>query len=407
MNQKMISYDEALLRTLEQITPIGTETIHVLKATDRIVAEELHALVDSPSLDVSLKDGYAIQSTDIANASPTHPVLLRLLGVVAAGDLWEGKVTPGTAVRILSGAPIPLGAQAVVSEEFASDDGRIVKVTNHSEPKRNILCKGTDVTAGEEMIRPGIVLCPTMAGLLAASGHKHVLVRKRPRIAIIATGNEVIAPGTPMDEGKLYASNLITLSAWCQHFGMITSISVVRDLEEDIEKALSTSISDHDAILTSGGAWKGDRDLVVHLLERLGWKKVYHRVRIGPGKAIGFGLFEGKPVFCLPGGPPSNHMAFLQLALPGLHQLAGAQRTGIPTMMTRLDESISGQKDWTQFIHGHLEIREGLPRFRPIKQTSRLQMMAHTTGIAMIPEGTDFIPEGASLPIQVLSWPAP
>jgi len=400
----MISYDEALQRTLGEISPLMKENVEVAQAIGRIAADDTFALVDSPTINVSLKDGYAIRSEDIASATPDCPVVLELIGMATAGNHWDGEVHEGTAIRILSGAAVPPGAQAVVAEEFAQDDGRTVSVTNHSEPGRNILPKGNDVFAGQLILKEGSVLHPTIVGHLAAAGHATVSVRRQPKVSIIATGDEVVAPGNPLSEGKLYASNLVTLSAWCNHFGMKTTTSVIKDQEDSIRKELAERIQDHDAMITSGGAWKGDRDLVVGLLDCLGWQKIYHRVRIGPGKAIGFGLLEEKPVFCLPGGPPSNHMAFLQLALPGLQKLCGSANPGLPRVIAHLLETVHGIQSWTQFIHGNMEVSEHEMTFRPLKLRSRLQMMAQANAIAMIPEGIETIAEGTRIPVQVLNW---
>jgi molybdopterin molybdotransferase len=165
---------------------------------------------------------------------------------------------------------------------------------------------------------------------------------------------------------------------------------------------LSTCLEQFDAVLTSGGAWKGEHDLVVQILDALGWQKIYHRVRMGPGKAVGFGLFQNKPVFCLPGGPPSNHMAFVQLALPGLQKLAGEPQPGLPQASAVMDETISGQLDWTQFIHGRLVRENQRLLFRPLKYRSRLQEMAHTQAIARIPEGQKELSADSTLMVQVL-----
>jgi molybdopterin molybdotransferase len=154
--------------------------------------------------------------------------------------------------------------------------------------------------------------------------------------------------------------------------------------------------------LTSGGAWSGERDLVVHILDDLGWQKIYHRVRIGPGKAVGFGLYQDKPVFCLPGGPPSNHMAFLQLALPGLQKLGGEGGHGLPVVMVRMAESVHGQIDWTQFVHGRIKWSQAGLVFQPLKPKSRLQMMANADGIVAVPEGRAEIPAGELVRAQVM-----
>ena len=205
-----------------------------------------------------------------------------------------------------------------------------------------------------------------------------------------------------MGAGKLYASNLVTLAAWCTRYGFGVETFVARDDAELIHEKLVICLRDYDAVLTSGGAWSGERDLVVRLLDELGWEKVYHRVRIGPGKAVAFGLYAGKPVFCLPGGPPSNHMAFLQLALPGLRRMSGVREAGLPVRKMRMAESVSGQSDWTQFVHGRLEETSDLPLFYPLNPPSRLQMMSSADAIVKIPEGQTLIPQGHIVEGQVL-----
>jgi molybdopterin molybdotransferase len=396
-----ISFAEALAETLDHVSPLGSEEVDLAWTGGRVAAQDLAALVACPSMDASLKDGYAVHSADIAAASPQHPVQLRLGGLAAAGAAWTGTVQKGMAVRILTGAPIPCGADAVVSGEFTSLEGDIVTVVNDAEPGRNILRRGSDVAVGQRIVATGELLRPTQVGLLAAAGHGRLRVFRRPRVAIVSTGDEVVAPGNPLTEGKLYASNLVTLASWCAGYGMAVTTAVVPDSEDRLRAELLACLRDHDAILTSGGAWTSERDLVVHLLDELGWKKIYHGVRIGPGKAVGFGLWQGKPVFCLPGGPSSSHMAFLQLALPAHHRQEGRTQPGLPVQVAHLAQSIQGQKDWTQFVHGCLE-RSSRLVFHPLRIKSRLQEMAQMEALVQIPEGTDWLEAGTMLPVQVL-----
>jgi molybdopterin molybdotransferase len=398
----IISYSQAFALTLGNIQPNGAEQLGIIQCVGRIAAEDLFGRVDSPSLDVSLKDGYAIQSRDIVAACPQRPITLRLVGAVTAGGDWRGVVHSGEALRILSGAPLPDGADAVISEEFARRDGERVVATNDAHPGRNVLARGADVQRGQLLASKGECLSPPMIGLLAAAGHEKLAVVKRPRVAILATGDEVVAPGAPLPQGKLYASNLVTLAAWCARYGFEVQTGVVRDDEAAIRHNLLDCLDQCDVLLTSGGAWSGERDLVVRILDDLGWQKIYHRVRIGPGKAIGFGLYHAKPVFCLPGGPPSNHMAFLQLALPGLQKMAGYQSLGLPWATARLAESVRGQIDWTQFVHGRLERGQAGLVFHPMAPKSRLQMMAQADAIVAIPEGQAEIPAGGLVQAQVL-----
>jgi molybdopterin molybdotransferase len=409
MKDTLISYAHALRLTLESITPLDPEMVALAESPGRVAAGDVTARVDCPSVDASLKDGYAVCSADIAGASAEGPVRLRLIGSVFAGGEFEGEVTPGTAVRILTGAPIPRGAGAVVAEEFTRPEGDWVSVTNHAGPGRNILSRGSDVRAGQLVVPAGALLRPAQVGLLAAAGHSQVSVVRRPRVAIIATGDEVVAPGQELSEGRLFASNLVTLAAWCSLYGMATALSVAKDDPAMLRERLLEAMAAGDAILTSGGAWKGERDLVVRLLDELGWRQIYHRVKLGPGKAVAFGLWEGKPVFCLPGGPPSNQMAFIQLALPGLMRLAGHPAPGLPRVMARLGQSLSGQIDWTQFVQGRFERREDELMFHPFKLASRLSAMAGTEGFVAIPEGTETIPQGARVEAQVvpLVYPNP
>lgn len=402
MKEQLISFTKALQLTLEGITPLEQETVSVFSLINRVVVNDLFSLVNSPESDVSLKDGYAVLSLDISHASPDKPVKLRVIGAIPAGGQFDGAVSSGSVVRIWSGAQIPAGADAVLSEEFARTSDDAVVVTADAEPGRNILRKGADIQLGQRLVSAGaLVSRPPQIGLLAAAGHSQVLVVQRPRVAIIATGDEIVAPGQALSRGKIYASNLLTLSAWCSLHGFSSDVWVVKDEPEAIRARLLEAVSAHDAILTSGGAWQGDRDLVVRLLDQLGWQKVYHWVRMGPGKAIGFGLWHGKPVFCLPGGPPSNQTAFTQLALPGLQKLAGYCRPGLPRVKAKLVQSVTGQEDWTQFLEGRFEYADDGVLFTPFKLSSRLQTLATTEGILTIPEGTTQLQAGSMVQVQL------
>jgi molybdopterin molybdotransferase len=291
----------------------------------------------------------------------------------------------------------------VVSAEFATDDGQTVTVVNDAGTGRNVLPRGGDISEGQRIATAGDLLRPPVVGLLAAAGHRRVAIFRRPRVAILATGDEVVAPGRRLTPGKLYASNLVTLAAWCTRYGLSVTTAVAPDSKEKIRAQLLALVADSDAILTSGGAWQGERDLVVRLLDELGWRKVYHRVRMGPGKAVGFGLWQDKPVFCLPGGPPSNHMAFLQLALPGIHRLEGRRQPGLPVQFARLAEPVSGQRNWTQFVHGRLTANAGEALFHPLHIKNRLQEIARMEAIVTIAESTERLPGGAVVSVQVLA----
>ena len=396
---------QALPLTLSNISAVGTETLALTDCVDRILASRLHALVDSPSIDASLKDGYAVMSKDVEGACSSRPVPLMVTGLSAAGGEEDLDIVSGTAVRVLSGGKIPKNADAVLSEEFTRQiqSSHRIEALNSAEPGRNILPRGIDVQVGQLIAQQGQVLTPALVGFLAAAGHSQVAAYQRPKVTIVATGDEVVIPGRPLPEGKLYASNLATLDAWCTRYKLTSRILVVQDDPEQILTELDRAVSESDAVITSGGAWTGDRDLVVSMLERMGWKQVFHRIRIGPGKAVGFGLLRHKPVFVLPGGPPSNLTAFLQITLPGLLKLAGSSDPGLPTLAVRLAEDIQGRSiDWTQYIFGRLERLEGDVLFHPLRTASRLQSMAHAQAVVAIPEGRTVIEKGQRVMAQWL-----
>ncbi|MGA2913453.1 MAG: molybdopterin molybdotransferase MoeA [Methanoregula sp.] len=403
MKKLSLGLGKALSITLEHIKPLAVESIQLAESTDHIAASDLYALVDSPSMDSSLKDGYAVLSHEVGDATPEMPVRLKLAGHLAPGGKKDIELKPGTTVRVLTGARIPVGADAVVSEEFVKPEGNDVLVMNFAEPGRNILPRGRDVESRKCIIKHGQRISPGIIGLIAAAGHSMVPVYKNPTVAIIGTGDEIVVPGEPLEEGKLYASNIMTINAWCKRYRMKTLMTVVHDDFDSLTNTLKTLSADADAVITSGGAWTGDRDLVAQTLEGLGWQEYFHRIRIGPGKAVGFGLMNGKPVFILPGGPSSNLMGFLQIALPGLLALAGHANPNLPRINARLAADLEGrQRDWTDFFFGRLEEEEGFPVFHPLKGSSRLRVIAEAEAIASIPEEQEYLKKGSVISVQLL-----
>jgi molybdopterin molybdotransferase len=398
-----LGLQEALSLTLERIKPLPVEYVELIESIDRTAAAELYARVDSPSIDASLKDGYAVYSCDVADATPEKPVRLRLAGSLAAGGEKQLGLTSGTAVRVLTGARIPSDADAVVSEEFVEPEGNDVLVAILAEPGRNILPQGSDVACQERIIRAGQQISPGMTGLLAAAGHSKVPVFKKPTVGIVGIGNEIVTPGGLLTDGNIFASNIMTLAAWCNKYRIKSRMTIVQDDFDALFSTLKTMTAEMDAILTSGGAGRSERDMVARVLEQLGWQEVFHRIRIGPGKAVGFGLVDKKPVFILPGVPSANLMGFLQIALPGLLSLAGQENPGLPRMNALLGAELRGREpDWTDFFFGTLSENESLPIFHPLQGRSRLWSIAAAEAVATIPEGQGFIPKGTVISVQLL-----
>jgi molybdopterin molybdotransferase len=401
-----VGYKEAFDLVDANVRPAAVEEITLDAAVGRIAAADIAARVSYPAVDVSLKDGFAVRSEDVAGASALRPVRLKIIGSAFAGSKFSGEVTAGSAVKVCAGAPIPRGAGAVVAGEFSEElSPKKVSIRADATPGRNILRAGGEVTDGKTIVRRGGRLLPGYLGLAAAAGISRVSVYRRPLVAVIGVGDEVVAPGKKLRRGQLYASNLFTMQAWLASFGISCVTSVVRDNERVIQQELRRRWPGVDVILTSGGAWGSERDLVIGSLDRLGWREIFHHVRMGPGKGIAFGIWEGKPVFCLPGGPASNEMAFLQLALPGVLRLGGDTRHPLLSVPARLTENIASRhRAWTEFKDALLS-RDAGGRYRVAlyRHRSRLQAIASANSLVCVPEGVTSLSRGEIVPVQVLA----
>ena len=400
--QDYIGFQQALDLTLQHVPKIGIQRLPLADSSGLVAADRVAANADSPSIDVSMKDGYALRALDIAGTSKTRPVVLEVLGVQAAGQGNRYSARAGSAVRILTGAHIPQGFDTVVAEEFVTVSGNRIAIDQPVGKGRNILPRGSDVRDGEVVVTAGTVLTPGKIGILAAAGVASVRVFRRPQVALVATGDEIILPGETFSAGKIYASNLFTLNGWCHRYGLKCELKRVPDSVDELKAALQYSVEKNDAVVTSGGAWSGDRDVTARALEVLGWKKIYHRVRLGPGKAVGFGLLGQKPVFILPGGPPSNLVAFLLLVLPGLLRLSGHPDPGLPKGPAVVAETLEGESSWTQAVFGCISDSTGHIRFHPAKGNSRLKNMSTADALLLIPEGVSRLPAGASIEVRML-----
>lgn len=390
-----IGFEQALDLALRNMSPVGTEIVSTSEVVGRVCSRDVIARADYPSSDSSLKDGYAVVAQDVAPASASSPVALQVIGEVSAGGSCTVTVQSGTAVRVLSGAPIPEGADAVLAEEFAEVGSGEVRARAGAEQGRNILFRGGEISAGEELVRAGQMLTPSRISLIVAGGLETVSVFRRPVVGLLATGDEVLLPGRPPEPGKLFASNVALQQAWLHSWSIETRVGLAGDSFEDLTVAVESMLAECDVLLTSGGAWKGDRDLIVKVLDALGWDRVFHRVRIGPGKAVGMGLLRGKPVFCLPGGPPSNEVAFLMIAFPSVLLMAGHKSSPNLRLAGILEQDVGGDVDWTQVIHCRAEKRDASIRLIPLDRTKRLKSMARADGLVLVPEGVELIPAGS------------
>ncbi|MEJ5357839.1 MAG: molybdopterin molybdotransferase MoeA [Desulfobacterales bacterium] len=381
-----VGFRAALALTLSRVSPLPAEELPLAGAVGRSLAAEILARVDCPLHATSRRDGYAVFSEDLRCAAPGQPVRLHLAGRSGAGDARGGRIERGEAYRVTTGAPLPEGADAVLSEEYAALEGDGVLCRNTAETGRNVLSRGADVRAGERIAEAGARLTPPLLARIAASGHARVPVVGNPRVAVLATGSELVLPGEPLTAGKLYASNLVQISGWLSRFGFPAQTGIVPDRRAAIAAALEQALSRCDALVTCGGAWGSERDLTWKAALDVGMQGVYLRVRMSPGKPVGFGLVAGKPLFLLPGGPSANETAFLTLALPALLRMRGDPLPAFPRIRVRLAAAVDGERGWTRFVPVRLAAGEDVPRAFPLRGGSQLRSLADKQALVVLPE---------------------
>ena len=390
----MISLKQAHkhIKTLHPLQPV---VVSLDKALGLVCARDVCSVAHCPSVDSSLKDGYAVVSSDIADASAGNPVTLSVVGALTAGDGTDKlHVTPGTAVRIMTGAPIPRGATSVLASEFADINDNSVIIRANARAGRNILRMGSDIVQDQVVLTRGNVLGPAHLGLLAAAGVNTVACYPLPKVAVAATGSELVLPGEPVAPGKIAASNMVIAAAELEALGIHATTILVRDNLDQLQTQFRQLVQQVDVLITCGGVLDGDKDLTMQAMEQLGMEKIFHRVRIGPGKGACMGRVGNTIVFNLPGGPPSNNVALLLLALPGIRRLMGHRNPLPQRRKIRVTEELTGQENWTQLVYSKVEYKDDSLSALPLRSLGRLEAMAKANSLIEIAEGCSVIKEG-------------
>jgi molybdopterin molybdotransferase len=397
-------FEEALTLVYANTGPVATDKLPIISCPGYVSAENVPALVDSPPYNASLKDGFAVKSQDITKASPQHPVELSLVGSVFAGANFEGHLLSGQTVKVCTGAPIPVEADAVVSAELCDEKGKNICFNTGANKGKNIIPAGEDVKVGQTAVKKGQVILPARLAFIAAAGITHLKVYRKPRFAIISIGDELVMPGLKLKEGQIYASNSVNIGAWLSLYNIpFVTVTSADDIEY-IKKELMDLSQEADVIITNGGVMHSERDLIIGILDDLGWDMKFRHVRMGPGKATSFGIWQNKPVFCFSGGPTSNGIAFLQLALPGIFNMIGLTGSPLLTTTARLTRDVKGRnKSWTEFEEARLVYEAvGQLSVTPLSEKSRLKSMAEAECLFCKPEGVESLYRDQIVSVQLL-----
>lgn len=351
----MIDVHDALKRVLEDLPRLGGEQVAITQARGRVLAEPIHAGRDVPPFSNSAMDGYAVRVADVAAAEPDRPVALRVIETVAAGRTATLPVVPGSAIRIMTGAPLPEGADAVVRVEDTRAAGDTVEVRRTVAVGANMRHPGEDVRAGELVLDAGRTLRPADVGLAASLGLPVLRVARQPRVAIIATGDELVEIGEQLGPGQIVDSNAYTLAAAVEDAGGIpVQIGIVRDRPEQLRAAFAEAAT-ADVVLSTGGVSAGDFDYVRAVLEGLGYRERFWKVAQKPGKPLSFGYYRNTPVFGLPGNPVSALVCFYLYALPALRAMMGAEQIFLPSAAATLAAPLRKAPALTEFVRCRVE----------------------------------------------------
>jgi molybdopterin molybdotransferase len=400
------SVDEHLESCLEGVRPLDSIDLQLLDAHGCILAEDVVAQWSLPQFDNASMDGYAVQAEDVESATSDNPVELPVTGDIPAGRPSSVSLQAGTTMRIMTGAPIPQGADAVVPVEWTDGALAHVHVNRSVRPGAHVRRSGSDVVAGTEVLAAGTRLGPTQLGLLAAVGRDRVLCRPKPRVVVLSTGSELVEPGVPLEPGKISESNSFALTAAAKEAGALAvRVGIVEDDPRKLMDAIEDQLIRADLLITTGGVSAGAYDVVKEILGRLG-TVTFEKVAMQPGMPQGFGTVgpDATPIFTLPGNPVSAYVSFEVFVRPVLRRMLGVEPLFRPTVRAVCGQELHSPEGKRQFARGWLGVEEGRYVARPAAaQGSHLvNDLAHANCLMVIPESTTVVPAGGTVTVMVL-----
>ena len=395
----MLTYDQALAQILGRIAPLPPVVLPLPDALGCVLAEDIFAPQAVPPFDNSSMDGFAVRAADLA----TLPAALPVQGDIAAGALSLPDLVPGSALRIMTGAPIPPGADAVVPVEDTEESGLGVTFLHPVRLGQNIRRAGEDMASGSLVSESGSRIRPAEIGMAAVVGRAHLRAHPRPRVAILSTGDELVEPGQPLRSGQIYNSNAYALAAQvAEAGGVVTHRLHARDTAEALRDAFDRAAG-ADVLITSGGVSVGDYDFVKDVFAERG-SMDFWRVAIRPGKPVAFGRWEETVFFGLPGNPVSSMVTFELFVRPALRRLRGLTATARPTVTARLTE-IASHTPGRQSYQRAVAVSEG--GGYAVTPTSRqgsgmMHSMVQANALLVIPADVSVIPAGAAATVLLL-----
>ena len=406
MTDSLVSVEEHRDRVLSAITPLPAFDQPLMEAFGLSAAEDVHAEVALPGFDNSGMDGYAVCHADVAGATEESPAHLPVVGEIGAGQASLLAMSPGTAVKIMTGAPVPTGADSVVPYEWTDRGVANVVITRAPELGQHVRPAGQDVAVGDLLVEQGTVLGPRQLGLLAAVGRASVRSRPRPRVVVISTGSELREPGTALGHDSIYDGNSFLLAAAARQAGAIAyRVGIVSDQPRAFMDAVSDQLVRADLVVTSGGVSMGDYDVVKEALAPLGtvW---FGGVAMQPGKPQGFGTIgdDEVPIVTLPGNPVSSYISFEQFVLPAIRKLMGRQPFVRPKAEAVITHRLPTPEGRRQFARGTLSVVDGHLAVTPVgsQGSHMIGDLAESDALIVVPESVTSVDAGETVTVLPL-----
>ena len=400
----MIELEEALEIILSQVKLVSSEKIDILSSLSRTLAEDVYADFDIPGFDRAAMDGYAVLSKDTNSASKKKPVILEVIANVPAGYSTEKVVKNGRAVRIMTGAPMPKGADAVIMVEDTEKEKEKVKIFRKVTCQENVSFAGEDVKRGELILSQGSLIRPAEVAMLASLGKENVLVKIKPRVAIISTGDELVEVGRTLQKGEIYDSNSYALfSQVLSSGGEPHRLGIARDKRENLLARIKEGLS-YQLLLLSGGVSVGDYDLVTDALRKAGVKMLFWKVAVKPGKPTFFGVRKGTLVFGLPGYPVSSMVNFENLVRPAIFSMLGRDDWQRIRVKAILEKAVSSRGRRKKIIRAKL-VKKG-DKYLAVPATSQessvLKSMVWADSFLILPKEVERIEKGEEVFLELL-----